>query len=158
MPKVTQVLEQSSGTRQVCSIGLVPFLVIVYSYFEKVCREKCTRQSWKALWVVLSSLFFKEILLTTFAAQNKCNIHYKTAPRYNITNEGTRASNVTIASFYISCQIFRNKHAVLCITMINMLYINLSFLFLYAQNKSKRTLNVTFLRQNCKNNRLQFMK
>ena len=32
-----------------------------YSYFEKGCREKCTRQSWKALWVVLSSLFFKEI-------------------------------------------------------------------------------------------------
>ena len=45
MPKVTQVLEQSSGTRQVCSIGLVTFLVIVYSYFKKVCREKCTRQS-----------------------------------------------------------------------------------------------------------------
>ena len=101
-----------------------------------------------------SSLAF----LTTFAAQNKCNIHYKTAPRSNITNEGTRASNVTIATFYISCQIFRNKHAVLCITMINMLYINLSFLFIYAKNKSKRTLNVTFLRQNCKNNRLQFMK
>ena len=37
--------------------------------------------------------------------------------------------------------------------MINMLYVNLSFLFLYAKNKSKRTLNVTFLRQNCKNNR-----
>ena len=33
----------------------------IYSYFEKGCREKCTRQSWKALWVVLSSLFFKEI-------------------------------------------------------------------------------------------------
>ena len=32
-----------------------------YSYFEKGCREKYTRQSWKALWVVLSSLFFKEI-------------------------------------------------------------------------------------------------
>ena len=70
-----------------------------------------------------SSLAF----LTTFAAQNKRNIHYKTVPRSNITNEGTRTSNVTIASFYrfyISCQIFRNKHAVLCLTMINMLYIN----------------------------------
>ena len=33
----------------------------VYSYFEKGCREKCTQQSWKALWVVLSSLFFREI-------------------------------------------------------------------------------------------------
>ena len=33
----------------------------VYSYFEKGCRKKCTRQSRKALWVVLSSLFFKEV-------------------------------------------------------------------------------------------------
>ena len=35
---------------------------IVYSYFEKGCRKKIyTWQSRKALWVVLSSLFFKEI-------------------------------------------------------------------------------------------------
>ena len=35
----------------------------LYSYFEfeKVCRGKCTRQPRKVLWVVLSSLFFKEI-------------------------------------------------------------------------------------------------
>ena len=32
-----------------------------YSYFEKGCRKKNTRQSRKALWVVLSLLFFKEI-------------------------------------------------------------------------------------------------
>ena len=32
-----------------------------YSYFEKGCRKKCMRQSRKALWVALSSLFFKEI-------------------------------------------------------------------------------------------------
>ena len=31
------------------------------SYFEKGCGKKCTRQSRKVLWVVLSSLFFKEI-------------------------------------------------------------------------------------------------
>ena len=31
-----------------------------YSYFEKGCRKKCTRQSRKVLWVVLSSLFFKK--------------------------------------------------------------------------------------------------
>ena len=35
--------------------------VNVYSYFEKGCRKKCTRQSLKVLWVVLSLLFFKEI-------------------------------------------------------------------------------------------------
>ena len=34
---------------------------LVYSCFEKSCRKKCTRQSRKVLWVVLSSLFFKEI-------------------------------------------------------------------------------------------------
>ena len=33
----------------------------VYSYFEKGCRKKCTPPSLKVLWVVFSSLFFKEI-------------------------------------------------------------------------------------------------
>ena len=33
----------------------------VYSCVEKGCRKKCTRQSRKVLWVVFSSLFFKEI-------------------------------------------------------------------------------------------------
>jgi len=33
----------------------------VYSYFDKGCQKKCTRQSRKVLWVVLRSLFFKEI-------------------------------------------------------------------------------------------------
>ena len=46
-------------------IPLNPNIVVlktaVYSYFEKGCRQKCTRQSRKALWVVLSLLFFKEI-------------------------------------------------------------------------------------------------
>ena len=36
-------------------------LVTIYSYFEKGCRKKCTRQSRKVLWVVLSALLFKEI-------------------------------------------------------------------------------------------------
>ena len=31
------------------------------SYFEEGCRKKCTRQSRKVLWVVLSSLFVEEI-------------------------------------------------------------------------------------------------
>ena len=35
--------------------------IYIYSYFEKGCRKKCTRQSRKALWVVLSLLFFKDI-------------------------------------------------------------------------------------------------
>ena len=39
----------------------VPSCLLVYSYFEKGCRMKCTRQTRKVLWMVLSSLFFKEI-------------------------------------------------------------------------------------------------
>ena len=35
--------------------------IVVYSYFKKGCRKKCARQSWKVVWVILSSLFFKEI-------------------------------------------------------------------------------------------------
>ena len=34
---------------------------ILYSYFEKGCRKKCTRQSRKLLRVALRALFFKEI-------------------------------------------------------------------------------------------------
>ena len=44
------------------SLGLSLFRgSTVYSYFEKGCRKKCTRQTRKVLWVVFSSLFFKEI-------------------------------------------------------------------------------------------------
>ena len=32
-----------------------------YSYFEKGCRKKGTRQSRKGLWIVFRSLFFKEL-------------------------------------------------------------------------------------------------
>ena len=32
-----------------------------YSQYEKGCRKKCTRQSGKVLWVVFSSMFFKEV-------------------------------------------------------------------------------------------------
>ena len=41
--------------------GVVQTGTSIYSYFEKGCRKKCTRQPRKVLWVVLSSLFFKEI-------------------------------------------------------------------------------------------------
>ena len=40
-----------------------PFVTCIYSYFEKGCRIKCTRQPRKVLWVVLSSLFFKKKLI-----------------------------------------------------------------------------------------------
>ena len=40
---------------------LAYILLSIYSCFEKGCRKKCTRQSLKVLWVVLSALFSKEI-------------------------------------------------------------------------------------------------
>ena len=47
-------------------------LFTVYSFFEISCRKKCTRQSWKALRVVLSSLFFKEIWKSWHGKPWKC--------------------------------------------------------------------------------------
>ena len=47
----TEWMEPSVRIREVC----------IYSYFEKGCRKKCTQQSRRVFWVVLSSMFFKEI-------------------------------------------------------------------------------------------------
>ena len=55
------VQHKSGEARVSCYCRVNCYCVHVYSYFEKGCRKKCTRQSRKALWVVLSSLFFKEI-------------------------------------------------------------------------------------------------
>ena len=53
--------------------NMKPTCVIdAYSYFEKSCRKKCTPQSRKALWVVLSSLFFKEIWKNWYERPWKC--------------------------------------------------------------------------------------
>ena len=43
------------------STGREVFSLLTYSYFEKGWRKKCARQSRKVLWVVLSSLLYKEI-------------------------------------------------------------------------------------------------
>ena len=53
--------QQTSQQTLLIKLKLTDKLYSVYSYFEKGCRKKCTRQSRKVLWVVLSSLFFKEI-------------------------------------------------------------------------------------------------
>ena len=49
-----RVCSQDAG-----SICVPPQKYIRYSYFEKGCRKKCTRQTRKVLWVVLSSLLFQ---------------------------------------------------------------------------------------------------
>ena len=43
-----------------------------YSYSEKGCRKKCTRQSRKVLWVILNALFFKEIWKNGTGGQDVC--------------------------------------------------------------------------------------
>ena len=40
---------------------LMTFWERVYSYFEKGCQKKGTRQSRKVLWVLLIFMFFKDI-------------------------------------------------------------------------------------------------
>ena len=42
-----------------------------YSCFKKG-RKKCTRQSWKVLWVILSSLFFKKFQRIAREAMHLC--------------------------------------------------------------------------------------
>ena len=46
---------------QLCTKGVPSLSKMVHSYFKIGCRKKSTRQCRKVLWVVLSSLFFKEI-------------------------------------------------------------------------------------------------
>ena len=53
--------QQTSQQTLLIKLKFTDKLYSVYSYFEKGCRKKCTRQSRKVLGVVLSSLFFKEI-------------------------------------------------------------------------------------------------
>ena len=55
----------------------VPSCSLVYSYFEKGCRMKCTRQTRKVLWVVLSSLFFKEIWINGTRGQRRMFVNAK---------------------------------------------------------------------------------
>ena len=45
---------------------------VIYSYFEKVCRKKCTRQSCKALWVVLSFFFQRNLKEFARKAMEMC--------------------------------------------------------------------------------------
>ena len=52
---------QGTGPRPLIDVRLnffIPqfkYMKFIHSYFEKGCRKKCTRQSRKVLWVVLSS-------------------------------------------------------------------------------------------------------
>ena len=54
----------------------------VYSYFEKGCRKKCMRHSRRALWVVLSALFVKCLLVLN--ESNKRGFHTYIHLIYNL--------------------------------------------------------------------------
>ena len=41
-------------------IHIYIYIYIYNSFLEKGCPKKCTRQTWKVLWMILSALFFKE--------------------------------------------------------------------------------------------------
>ena len=52
-------------------------MLFIYTYFEKGCRKKSTRQSRKVLWVVLSSPFFKEIWKNGIRGSGRMFAHAK---------------------------------------------------------------------------------
>ena len=56
----TSPFHYARGVWQDCILSPL-LLIFIHRYFEKGCRKKCTRQSRKVLWVVLNSLFFKQI-------------------------------------------------------------------------------------------------
>ena len=59
--KTSYTFTNTGETRQIKHHTTCDSTNLTYSYFEKDCRKKCTRQARKVLWVVLNSLFFKEI-------------------------------------------------------------------------------------------------
>ena len=69
----------------------------VYSYFGKGCRKKCTRQTRKVLWVVLSSLLFKrraqeamDVCLRVLKESNKSRFN-----SYSVRNSVLIISHIT---------------------------------------------------------------
>ena len=70
----------------------------VYSYFEKGCRKKCTWQTQKALWVVLSSLFCKESWKNWYERPWKCVCEcYRKATKVGSTGTVVRNSVLIIS-------------------------------------------------------------
>ena len=99
----------------------------VYSYFEKGCRKKFTRQSRKALWVVLSSLFFREIWKNWHERPWKCVCEcYRKAKKVGSTATVARNSVSIISHItFLDCcvHIFSNNLSQnSCILMGHIIY------------------------------------
>ena len=93
-----------------CKLAALIFTCILYySYFEKGCRKKCTRQSRKVLWVVLSSLL-KKVDRMAREAMDICLRVLKESDKsrfdsYNVRNSVLIISHITFWDYrvYISC-------------------------------------------------------
>ena len=60
-PDISRLLPLPQCTSHCTSLYLPGLPSCIQLFRERLCRKKCTRQSRKVLWVVLSSLSFKEI-------------------------------------------------------------------------------------------------
>ena len=67
-----------------------------YSCFKKG-RKKCTRQSWKVLWVILSSLFFKKFQRIAREAMHLCLRVLKESNISRFDSYGVRKSALIIS-------------------------------------------------------------
>ena len=59
LPELTKLrlFSKQYGNARTVDFLKVRLVEAIYNYFEKGCRKKCTRESRKVLWVVLSSPF-----------------------------------------------------------------------------------------------------
>ena len=73
-----------------------------YSYFEKSCRKKCTRQCRKVLQVVLSSLFFKEICKNGTRGHGLMFIIAKGKKQQQVRQLQCREQVITHIPYYLS--------------------------------------------------------
>ena len=93
------------------------------SYFEKGCRKKCTRQSRKVLWVVLSAVFFKKFERMAREATDICLRVLKESQKVGSTATVVRNSVMIISHItFRDCRVhifFDNLSRNSCMLQIN---------------------------------------
>ena len=76
--------------------------VAVYSYFEKGCWKKFTRQSRKVFWVVLSSLFLKRIWKNGTKRPDECLQELNEINKSSFDNFSVRNSGIDYIPYHLS--------------------------------------------------------
>ena len=76
---------------------MTDFPSLSYSYFEKGCQTRCTLQSRKVLWVVLSSRFSKETERMTREAMDICLRGLKESNKSRFDSRSVRNSVLIIS-------------------------------------------------------------